>query len=106
MVHCDKNTHQILVIYAVLSLYQVIRYMDSLPKEKVPKIGSPGSDYWMKQQAFQLPEHDTDPEKCHGLDEDEQKKQEMYKRRLETGVMGEGQVAEIVNDGVEVSGQA
>jgi prickle len=84
------------VTFADLPFYQVIRYMDSLPKEKVPKIGSAGIDYWMKQQAFQLPEHDTNPEKCHKLDEDEKRKQETYKQKLELGVMAEGQVAEIV----------
>lgn len=78
--------------------------METLPEEKAPKIGSRGVDYWLNQQASQLPEHDTDPDKCNGLDEDDCKKQEAYRMSLETGMMREGKATEIVDDGVEVHG--
>ena len=50
-----------------MQLFQIQKYFDLLPKDKVPKIGSIGERYRIKQLTYQLPKQDIDYNYCKHL---------------------------------------
>lgn len=47
---------------------QIQRYFDSLPQEKVPKIGATGERYREKQLSYQLPKQDLALSYCKHIE--------------------------------------
>ncbi|NP_001030036.2 Tes-like protein [Mus musculus] len=68
------------------------QYMQMLPKEKQPVTGSEGAQYRKKQLAKQLPAHDQDPSKCHGLSYNEIKKMKQFVEKYKSEALGVGNV--------------
>lgn len=67
-----------------------LRYMELLPPEQRPIVGTQGADYRKKQMAKQLPEHDQDPTRCHELSPAEVKQMEQYIRKYKDEALGMG----------------
>ncbi|CAL8358888.1 unnamed protein product [Lota lota] len=72
--------------------YMAVRYIELLPPEKRPVVGSEGAAYRRQQMACQLPEHDQDPSKCHELSPAEVKQMEQYVRKYKDEALGMGDV--------------
>ncbi|XP_006633334.1 testin [Lepisosteus oculatus] len=70
-----------------------MRYIEMLPKEKQPVVGTEGAAYRKKQMAKQLPEHDQDPSKCHELSPNEVKQMQQYVKKYKEEALGVGDVA-------------
>ncbi|XP_064199104.1 testin [Anguilla rostrata] len=68
----------------------VVRYIELLPVEKRPVVGSEGAAYRKKQMAKQLPEHDQDPSKCHELSPNEVRQMEQYVKKYKEDALGMG----------------
>lgn len=65
--HTQKHTHT-----------QIQRYFDSLPEDKVPKIGSTGERHRDKQLAFQLPKQDLSLAYCKHVEPNNQSSYEDF----------------------------
>lgn len=57
---------------------QIQRYFDSLPEDKVPKIGSTGERHRDKQLAFQLPKQDLSLAYCKHVEPNNQSSYEDF----------------------------
>ncbi|KAJ8381853.1 hypothetical protein SKAU_G00026310 [Synaphobranchus kaupii] len=68
----------------------VARYIELLPVEKRPVVGTEGAAYRKKQMAKQLPEHDQDPSKCHELSPGEVRQMEQYVKKYKQDALGMG----------------
>lgn len=55
---------------SILTSNKIQRYFDSLPEEKVPKIGTTGDRYRDKQLAYQLPKQDLAMNYCKHVEEE------------------------------------
>ncbi|KAA0724441.1 Testin [Triplophysa tibetana] len=69
-----------------------LRYMELLPPERRPIVGTAGADYRKKQMAKQLPEHDQDPERCHELSPAEIKQMQQFVRKYKDEALGIGDI--------------
>ncbi|XP_075996113.1 testin [Genypterus blacodes] len=69
-----------------------VRYIQLLPPEKRPVVGSEGAVYRRQQMARQLPEHDQDPAKCHELSPNEVKQMEQFVRKYKDEALGVGDI--------------
>ncbi|XP_056137756.1 testin [Lampris incognitus] len=72
--------------------YLAVRYIELLPPEKRPVVGTEGAAYRRQQMARQLPEHDQDPSMCHELSPAEVKKMEQYVRKYKDEALGVGDI--------------
>jgi hypothetical protein len=54
-----------------LFCFQAAEYMQQLPPSKLPISGSDGALFRRQQLEIQVPLHDLDASKCHGLTPDE-----------------------------------
>ncbi|KAJ3595889.1 hypothetical protein NHX12_002301 [Muraenolepis orangiensis] len=72
--------------------YMAVRYIELLPPEKRPVVGSEGAVYRRQQMACQLPEHDQDPSKCHELSPAEVKTMQQFVRKYKDEALGMGDV--------------
>ncbi|XP_030642261.1 testin isoform X2 [Chanos chanos] len=81
------------------------RYMELLPVEKRPAIGTEGAEYRKRQMAKQLPEHDQDPALCHELSPNEVKVMQQYVRKCKDEALGIGDLMLPEEMGLQV-GQA
>lgn len=69
-----------------------MRYIELLPPEKRPVVGTEGAAYRRQQMARQLPEHDQDPSRCHELSPAEVKLMQQYVRKYKDEALGVGDV--------------
>ncbi|XP_077453445.1 testin [Stigmatopora argus] len=76
----------------VANKYVAVRYIELLPPEKRPVVGTEGAAYRRQQMARQLPEHDQDPDKCHELSPAEVKKMQQFVRKYKDEALGVGDV--------------
>ncbi|XP_077565156.1 testin-like [Stigmatopora nigra] len=76
----------------VANKYVAVRYIELLPPEKRPVVGTEGAVYRRQQMARQLPEHDQDPAKCHELSPAEVKKMQQFVRKYKDEALGVGDV--------------
>ncbi|KAM3869871.1 testin [Diretmus argenteus] len=72
--------------------YLAVRYIELLPPEKRPVVGTEGAAYRRQQMARQLPEHDQDPSKCHELSPAEVKQMQQYVRKYKDEALGIGDI--------------
>lgn len=72
--------------------FQAVRYIELLPPEKRPVVGTEGAVYRRQQMARQLPEHDQDPSRCHELTPAEVKQMQQYIRKYKDEALGVGDV--------------
>lgn len=59
-------------------LIQIQRYFDTLPEDKVPKIGSTGERHREKQLAYQLPKQDLSLSYCKHIEPQNQSSYEDF----------------------------
>ncbi|XP_021913698.1 uncharacterized protein LOC110826900 isoform X2 [Zootermopsis nevadensis] len=71
------------------------QYMLQLPSSKLPISGSDGALYRRQQLEKQVPLHDIDASKCHGLTPDEIKGLQQYLENLKNNVVGQGRVTKV-----------
>uniref|UniRef100_A0A3B4EY30 Testin n=1 Tax=Pundamilia nyererei TaxID=303518 RepID=A0A3B4EY30_9CICH len=71
---------------------RAVRYIELLPPEKRPVVGTEGAAYRRQQMARQLPEHDQDPSRCHELSPAEVKLMQQYVRKYKDEALGVGDV--------------
>ncbi|XP_035769201.1 testin isoform X2 [Neolamprologus brichardi] len=76
----------------VANKYLAVRYIELLPPEKRPVVGTEGAAYRRQQMARQLPEHDQDPSRCHELSPAEVKLMQQYVRKYKDEALGVGDV--------------
>ncbi|XP_042352703.1 testin [Plectropomus leopardus] len=76
----------------VANKYLVARYLELLPPERRPVVGTEGATYRRQQMARQLPEHDQDPSMCHELSPAEVKQMQQYVRKYKDEALGVGDV--------------
>lgn len=69
-------------------------YMNALPSEKLPIMGSPGAALRKQQLKKQLPLHDIDHKACDKLSEEEQKEFNKYLDNLKN-CAGQGKVFKV-----------
>ncbi|XP_069684025.1 uncharacterized protein Tes [Periplaneta americana] len=70
-------------------------YMQQLPPSKLPISGSDGALYRRQQLEKQVPLHDLDASKCHGLTPDEIQGLQQYLENLKNNVVGQGRVTKL-----------
>lgn len=70
-------------------------YMQQLPPSKLPISGSDGALYRRQQLESQIPLHDLDANRCHGLTADEIKGLQQYLENLKNNVVGQGRVTKL-----------
>ncbi|RMX44889.1 hypothetical protein pdam_00012545 [Pocillopora damicornis] len=75
----------------------LMKYMESLPPEVKPKVGSEGAKYRRKQMMYQLPIHDHDPEYCDNLTEPEKASMRQFCEDRNQNALGVGDVREKTN---------
>ncbi|XP_041035572.1 prickle planar cell polarity protein 3-like isoform X2 [Carcharodon carcharias] len=71
---------------------QVYQYFSCLPEDKIPYINSPGERYRIKQLLRQLPPHDSEPQYCNSLDEEEMKDLKLFSQQRKRENLGRGTV--------------
>uniref|UniRef100_A0A3Q2ZX98 Prickle homolog 3 n=1 Tax=Kryptolebias marmoratus TaxID=37003 RepID=A0A3Q2ZX98_KRYMA len=71
---------------------QVYQYFSCLPEDKVPYVNSPGERYRIKQLLHQLPTHDTEPQYCNSLDEEEKRELRLFSQQRKKENLGRGNV--------------
>ena len=71
-----------------------MKYMDSLPEEKRPLVGTEGAKYRRKQMMNQLPIHDHDAEYCDNLTEEEKEKMNDFCKMRNEQALGVGDIRE------------
>ncbi|XP_078063721.1 prickle-like protein 2, partial [Mustelus asterias] len=71
----------------------VYQYFSSLPEHKIPYINSPGERYRIKQLLQQLPPHDSEPQYCSSLVDDEEVKElKLFSQQRKRESLGRGTV--------------
>uniref|UniRef100_A0A3Q2VML8 Prickle homolog 3 n=1 Tax=Haplochromis burtoni TaxID=8153 RepID=A0A3Q2VML8_HAPBU len=71
---------------------QVYQYFSCLPEDRVPYVNSPGERYRIKQLLHQLPAHDSEPQYCNSLDEEEKKELRLFSQQRKRENLGRGVV--------------
>ncbi|KAI5622017.1 prickle-like protein 3 isoform X1, partial [Silurus asotus] len=71
---------------------QVYQYFSCIPEDKVPYVNSPGERYRIKQLLHQLPAHDSEPQYCNSLDEEEKKELRSFSQQRKRENLGRGNV--------------
>ncbi|XP_067383240.1 prickle planar cell polarity protein 3 isoform X2 [Channa argus] len=71
---------------------QVYQYFSCLPEDRVPYVNSPGERYRIKQLLHQLPAHDSEPQYCNSLDEEEKKELRLFSQQRKRENLGRGNV--------------
>ncbi|XP_018530051.1 prickle planar cell polarity protein 3 [Lates calcarifer] len=71
---------------------QVYQYFSCLPEDRVPYVNSPGERYRIKQLLHQLPAHDSEPQYCNSLDEEEKKELRLFSQQRKKENLGRGVV--------------
>lgn len=69
---------------------QVYQYYSCIPEDKVPYVNSPGERYRIKQLLHQLPAHDSEPQYCNSLDEEEKKELRLFSQQRKRENLGRG----------------
>uniref|UniRef100_A0A671SJV1 Prickle-like protein 3 n=2 Tax=Sinocyclocheilus anshuiensis TaxID=1608454 RepID=A0A671SJV1_9TELE len=69
---------------------QVYQYFSCIPEDKVPYVNSPGERYRIKQLLHQLPAHDSEPQYCNSLDEEEKKELRLFSQQRKRENLGRG----------------
>uniref|UniRef100_A0A3Q2D852 Prickle homolog 3 n=1 Tax=Cyprinodon variegatus TaxID=28743 RepID=A0A3Q2D852_CYPVA len=69
---------------------QVYQYFSCLPEDRVPYVNSPGERYRIKQLLHQLPAHDSEPQYCNSLDEEERKELRDFSQQRKRDNLGKG----------------
>uniref|UniRef100_A0A8C1IMV7 Prickle homolog 3 n=2 Tax=Cyprinus carpio TaxID=7962 RepID=A0A8C1IMV7_CYPCA len=69
---------------------QVYQYFSCIPEEKVPFVNSPGERYRIKQLLHQLPAHDSEPQYCNSLGEEEKKELRLFSQQRKRENLGRG----------------
>ncbi|KAK7135345.1 hypothetical protein R3I94_014113 [Phoxinus phoxinus] len=69
---------------------QVYQYFSCIPEDKVPYVNSPGERYRIKQLLHQLPAHDSEPQYCNSLDEEEKKELKLFSQQRKRENLGRG----------------
>ncbi|XP_059910882.1 protein prickle isoform X2 [Gadus macrocephalus] len=71
---------------------QVYQYFSCLPEDRVPYVNSPGERYRIKQLLHQLPAHDSEPQYCNSLDDEEKKELRLFSQQRKRQNLGRGMV--------------
>ncbi|KAL4646270.1 prickle-like protein 2 isoform X2 [Arapaima gigas] len=71
---------------------QVYQYFSCIPEDRVPYVNSPGERYRVKQLLHQLPAHDSEPQYCNSLDEDEKRELRLFSQQRKRENLGRGVV--------------
>ncbi|XP_075898176.1 prickle planar cell polarity protein 3 isoform X2 [Nelusetta ayraudi] len=71
---------------------QVYQYFSCLPEDRVPYVNSLGERYRIKQLLHQLPAHDSEPQYCNSLDEQEKKELRLFSQQRKRENLGRGVV--------------
>lgn len=71
---------------------QVYQYFSCIPEDKVPYVNSPGERYRIKQLLHQLPAHDSEPQYCNSLVEEEKKELRLFSQQRKRENLGRGTV--------------
>ncbi|XP_061591236.1 protein prickle isoform X2 [Cololabis saira] len=71
---------------------QVYQYFSCLPEDRVPYVNSPGERYRIKQLLHQLPAHDSEPQYCNSLDDEERKELRQFSQQRKRENLGRGVV--------------
>ncbi|XP_028309804.1 prickle planar cell polarity protein 3 isoform X2 [Gouania willdenowi] len=71
---------------------QVYQYFSCLPDDRVPYVNSPGERYRIKQLLHQLPAHDSEPQYCNSLDDEERKELRLFSQQRKRENLGRGVV--------------
>lgn len=71
---------------------QVYQYFSCLPEDRVPYVNSPGERYRIRQLLHQLPAHDSEPQYCNSLDEEEKKELRLFSQQRKRENLGRGVV--------------
>uniref|UniRef100_A0A3Q1CZL1 Prickle homolog 3 n=2 Tax=Amphiprion ocellaris TaxID=80972 RepID=A0A3Q1CZL1_AMPOC len=69
---------------------QVYQYFSCLPEDRVPYVNSLGERYRIKQLLHQLPAHDSEPQYCNSLDEQEKKELCLFSQQRKRENLGRG----------------
>ncbi|XP_017551943.1 prickle planar cell polarity protein 3 isoform X1 [Pygocentrus nattereri] len=69
---------------------QVYQYFSCIPEDKVPYVNSPGERYRIKQLLHQLPAHDSEPQYCNSLDDEEKKELRLFSQQRKRENLGRG----------------
>ncbi|KAL4622590.1 hypothetical protein GN956_G20124 [Arapaima gigas] len=71
---------------------QVYQYFSCIPEDRVPYVNSPGERHRIKQLMNQLPAHDSEPQYCNYLDEDERRELCFFIQQRKRHNLGRGNV--------------
>ncbi|XP_064813320.1 protein prickle-like isoform X1 [Oncorhynchus masou masou] len=71
---------------------QVYQYFSCIPEDRVPYANSSGERYRIKQLLHQLPAHDSEPQYCNHLDEEEKTELRMFSQQRKRENLGRGMV--------------
>uniref|UniRef100_A0A3Q3FBZ1 Prickle homolog 3 n=1 Tax=Labrus bergylta TaxID=56723 RepID=A0A3Q3FBZ1_9LABR len=71
---------------------QVYQYFSCLPEDRVPYVNSQGERYRIKQLLHQLPAHDSEPQYCNALDDEEKKELRLFSQQRKRENLGRGVV--------------
>ncbi|XP_061113223.1 prickle-like protein 2 isoform X1 [Conger conger] len=71
---------------------QVYQYFSCIPEDKVPYVNSPGERNRIKQLLHQLPTHDSEPQYCNSLDEEEKRELRLFSQQRKRENLGRGAV--------------
>ncbi|XP_068603978.1 prickle planar cell polarity protein 3 [Brachionichthys hirsutus] len=71
---------------------QVYQYFSCLPEDRVPYVNSPGERYRIKQLLHQLPAHDSEPQYCSSLRDEEKKEFRLFSQQRKRENLGRGVV--------------
>ncbi|XP_062315442.1 prickle planar cell polarity protein 3 [Osmerus eperlanus] len=69
---------------------QVYQYFSCIPEDRVPYVNSPGERYRIKQLLHQLPAHDSEPQYCNSLLEEEKKELRLFSQQRKRENLGRG----------------
>ncbi|MGH0140171.1 UNVERIFIED_CONTAM: hypothetical protein FKN15_070498 [Acipenser sinensis] len=78
---------------------QVYQYFSCLPEDRVPYINSPGEHYRIKQLLHQLPAHDSEPQYCNSLCEEEKKELRVFSQQRKRENLGRGSCGKQIQGG-------
>ncbi|XP_061839384.1 uncharacterized protein prickle3 isoform X2 [Nerophis lumbriciformis] len=71
---------------------QVYQYFSCLPEDRVPYVNSAGERYRIRQLLHQLPAHDSEPQYCNALKEEEKKELRLFSQQRKRDNVGRGVV--------------
>ncbi|XP_034552663.1 prickle planar cell polarity protein 3-B [Notolabrus celidotus] len=71
---------------------QVYQYFSCLPEDRVPYVNSLGERYRIKQLLHQLPAHDSEPQYCNSLEDEEKKELRLFSQQRKRDNLGRGVV--------------